>query len=1147
MDENKLAEAIVEALRRSEEDRATRAGSPEAKAESAMKVEAVRREEFAKELVKLNKILKDTSSASKTFERVLNDQRATYRNIDEEIQNLNEQYANSRKAIERDQIDKKRIELEAAKSANNLSIAISNATLGLVKLSATLGTVAATATGDFIKGLQRGSSGIELSTGLMTAGVDAVNTGVQGAAAGLGGLGQIASNSTNRHVKTLGLAAQGAGIALSFIGEKSSKLAKFGIEVLSAEVIKTGDAFAKSSSAGAMFSDGLTGLRNAATQAGLRVDQLANVISKQSETLAASGMGVGDATKQLGAVGKVLKTTQLDRELLKLGYGFEEQSELVAEVLSDMRRENRATAQDPQAVAARTREYAENLRVIADITGKDARKRMEESRAKVVEADLYQQAMKQGGPDAVKRLTAQLNGMSDETKKGYMEFVSSGGQAIRDQATNIMASVNPALIEQYKAQFSALGDATMSAAQAQDQASKLSEKTGKYLVENVDIAADITRAARFGGQEAARGFSEMATAMMKSSLNLGEGVTEAARLRAQEQAATPDKFTEDFMAAQLKGQEFMLTYQEKVYGLIKDFTAVSDHMLTELNRLLGDFTKEVREGKIGKAGESTEETITQKAYRSVNKGIETATTVGSVAMPLAGAAAATGIGAIPAAITAAGATIGAGIVSGINEWFTSKEGKATGGIARGSKSGFLEKLHGTEAVVPLPDGSTIPVKIEGNVTEKQESTGFNFTQVLSDVANSFSRAGTLFKKNVMIDNNELAAAFAANKPDPAIIKKQEKPVERTPVDKTPGVLDSLISVTTSAFRNLTRDFVSAKDEVKNTKEKEFSGLTKQVTDLSKSIDTKAKTPVVIDSAKTVEIDKRDIAQLADASRTPSTVGLNEQAVAELKTAQTASVNPLLDKIGDLINSDNAGQLIDSLSRSINRPDSLTDQTVAGLVETMKSISLTRAPKIEIKDLDSLNRLSATMLSQRSNPKDMGAEQCSALIAKYVEQSKNQLIESTKKFEEISKQLLGVKDINRAEPTDVSTKTVKEESTTSLDRLSSVGELTIDAIKTGFADRNIEMVGELNRLVTEIKESLLQQAVPPAANVDTASDSNDVISAAIQNAMREGNNVLKEALVVQADIMRAHLVKIDQLINISSDTKNINQQLLNNTY
>ena len=38
----------------------------------------------------------------------------------------------------------------------------------------------------------------------------------------------------------------------------------------------------------------------------------------------------------------------------------------------------------------------------------------------------------------------------------------------------------------------------------------------------------------------------------------------------------------------------------------------------------------------------------------------------------------------------------------------------TGGVFSGSEGGYPVTLHGTEAVVPLPDGRSIPVSIQGS-------------------------------------------------------------------------------------------------------------------------------------------------------------------------------------------------------------------------------------------------------------------------------------------------------------------------------------------------------------------------------------------------------------------------------------------------
>jgi len=45
--------------------------------------------------------------------------------------------------------------------------------------------------------------------------------------------------------------------------------------------------------------------------------------------------------------------------------------------------------------------------------------------------------------------------------------------------------------------------------------------------------------------------------------------------------------------------------------------------------------------------------------------------------------------------------------------FESVPGYASGGIAKGRNAGYAAMLHGTEAVVPLPDGNKIPVEMKG--------------------------------------------------------------------------------------------------------------------------------------------------------------------------------------------------------------------------------------------------------------------------------------------------------------------------------------------------------------------------------------------------------------------------------------------------
>ena len=54
-----------------------------------------------------------------------------------------------------------------------------------------------------------------------------------------------------------------------------------------------------------------------------------------------------------------------------------------------------------------------------------------------------------------------------------------------------------------------------------------------------------------------------------------------------------------------------------------------------------------------------------------------------------------------------------GVVGGAGDFLGSINPFHSGGISTGPASGYPATLHGTEAVVPLPDGSTIPVTLKG--------------------------------------------------------------------------------------------------------------------------------------------------------------------------------------------------------------------------------------------------------------------------------------------------------------------------------------------------------------------------------------------------------------------------------------------------
>lgn len=66
---------------------------------------------------------------------------------------------------------------------------------------------------------------------------------------------------------------------------------------------------------------------------------------------------------------------------------------------------------------------------------------------------------------------------------------------------------------------------------------------------------------------------------------------------------------------------------------------------------------------------------------------------------------------------------------------------ANGGIARGPRTGFPALLHGTEAVVPLPDGKSIPVRNDGSA---------EMVNAIKDLKTSISTSPTFASKDVVL-------------------------------------------------------------------------------------------------------------------------------------------------------------------------------------------------------------------------------------------------------------------------------------------------------------------------------------------------------------------------------------------------------------
>jgi hypothetical protein len=441
-------------------------------------------------------------------------------------------------------------------------------------------------TGQFVKSLQNDATGTALATELMVMGIDVAGVAAKGVGKTLNAFGDAAM-AAGVATEGLGFVVGGAmkilGTALDAGAETMTKLAKFGVEILSKEVEKSYKAFNQMNSSGALFTDGVEGMRNAANGAGLTVEQMSNVIKVNSSSIAASGLGVTEGTKRIGgafrAGGDALKT-----QLFNLGFGVEEQVGLISDVTRQLRITGKTI--NDKDVAEQTKKYAENLRTIANITGEDAKKKMEAAEADSREL-IFRQKVAKAGYDMTEVIAA-MAGMSDDQKKNFKDRVASEGAVINEHGAMMNAQVK-GFREQGQDLYKSFKDGSLSLDVVKNSNAKYAEMQNKSIMANQALG----RAGYFAGEEVGD-----LTKSMSNLIDFNNKNTKAAAdnsIVVGEAAVTQNELTKNLIGAEKATQDLKIGLEKELLPFIKDFVNISKLMLGQVKKMLDDLPKEMTE------------------------------------------------------------------------------------------------------------------------------------------------------------------------------------------------------------------------------------------------------------------------------------------------------------------------------------------------------------------------------------------------------------------------------------------------------------------------------------------------------------------------------------------------------------------------
>ena len=665
---------------------------------------------------RLSNELKDASVKTQSFSKVLKGGIKDLVDITDDIKNLNDQISSMTEHEAKRELIAQRDHLQQVAREENTARLNRNFGIGLAKLTSTIGTTAAGAAGTFVRGLQSGGSGITLASGLMSAAVDVAGAGAETAGAGLSAAGAAASMAGGK-AKLFGAAMSVAGALVTGFGSGASKLAKFGIEVLTKEVEKSIKAYNDATASGALFAGGMKGLRDAANEAGLDLEQFSQVLVKHSTDLSALGMGVTEGAKRMGGALKAGGDT-MQRQLINLGVSIEDQAGMVAETMKQMRGSGGPMQASNAQVAAETMKYAENLKIISAITGEDAKKKTAQAQEQN-QILAFQQKMAGKSESQRAQVNAAMATMTEQEKKNFRDRVVLG-TVVNKEGAIYEATVSGAR-EKGQAALDLFENNNLTA----ESNANLNAQYGDQIKESILAQTSLGAAAYAVGGV----LTGVATAMLES-VNQAGTYTKDSVTAATEAVTATKNLIGGFADVALAAQKLKTDLGNALTPAVDDFVKFSAKILEEVRSMI----KGVTGGTSGDKGEGIWDKTKRIGGAAVNGAL-----VGGQVGALAGAAGGTVALPVVGTVTAgaAGAVIGGligGIGNAVKEAIWGEPGKALGGIASGPASGFLEKLHGTEAVVPLPDGKTIPVAI----TSTSESTSSTMSSA-SDTSSNMMR------------------------------------------------------------------------------------------------------------------------------------------------------------------------------------------------------------------------------------------------------------------------------------------------------------------------------------------------------------------------------------------------------------------------
>ena len=573
-------------------------------------------------------------------------------------------------------------------------------------------------------GAQLINTGVDMMAEALKIGVTAVSAFTSG----LGGAVPLVGGGLQR-------LSDGLAEVTKSVIDFGSAVIKAGNEFMAAQFQKTVSSIQDMTKAGASFAGGMTEMRQIANQSGVGLESFTNVVKNSQDILHQFGMTGSESTRLLSKgmsdlvkVTKTVNGVQLTArdQLLNLGYTYEEQGVVLAQFMNQAKvaGRNLETMTSRELVEGSV-EYAKNLKVISDITGQDAKKLMERAQAETMRSALLgkMDAEQQKAFQAAYSTLSAVPGELGPKLQVALSQMMAGG-AVTDPIVAGNAQVMDMLREMTSSVSS--GNKNMAA----DTQRMLSETANQVRGSSLNVATDLA-ALQGVTDPVVKGFADAGNALNAYSLsqaNAGQASTDAA----SSQLTTTDAVSQGFSKAVEATTHFQVQMESLATDLMPKYASALVSAITMVEGVVSQGLEYMADPEKLKQDAQNKAKEVKDSVNEASKGFfEKYGTAIKAGLLIAGgtAALATGVGA------PLGATMLGAAATGISASYgVAQMGKAKGGISSGPLSGYQEILHGTEAVVPLPDNRSIPVSLDnGTLNASLQQQNMILTEILSSM------------------------------------------------------------------------------------------------------------------------------------------------------------------------------------------------------------------------------------------------------------------------------------------------------------------------------------------------------------------------------------------------------------------------------